>query len=123
RDRDPMLVPAALQAVLAAYLPSADVTHPWLSPINGSFDKLPPLLFHVGSSELLVDDSIRAADRARRADVSVELEVWPDMPHVFQMFHALPDARAAIANIARFVREIVPGPHARVTDKSPRTEL
>ena len=108
RDRDPMLVPQVLRAVLAAYAPNADVNHPWLSPINGSFDRMPPLLFHAGSSELLVDDSIRAADRARRADVSVELEVWPDMPHVFQMLDWLPETQAAIDGIARFVQQHVP---------------
>lgn len=45
---------------------------------------------------LVPEDSIRAAHKARLADVPVELEVWPDMPHVFQMMNVLPEARAAM---------------------------
>jgi monoterpene epsilon-lactone hydrolase len=110
RDHDPMLVPEALPVVITTYATNADLCHPWLSPIYDSFERMPPLLFHAGSSELLVDDSIRAAEKARWAGVSVELEVWPDMPHVFQMNLWLPEAQAAIAGIARFVRHHVPAP-------------
>jgi epsilon-lactone hydrolase len=108
RDHDPMLVPEALPVVIATYAPHADLSQPWLSPIYDSFERMPPLLFHAGSTELLVDDSIRAAEKARWAGVSVELEVWPDMPHVFQMNLWLPEAQAAIAGIAGFVRQHVP---------------
>ncbi len=108
RDSDPMLIPEALQFVRTTYAPDADVHHPWISPIYDTFERLPPLLFHAGSTELIVDDSIRAADKARWAGVSVELEVWPAMPHVFQMIDWLPESRAAIADIARFVRQRVP---------------
>ena len=108
RDRDPMLVPEALQFVRTTYAPATDARHPWISPIHDSFERLPPLLFHAGSTEIIVDDSIRAAEKARCAGVCVELEVWPDMPHVFQMIDWLPESRAAIAAIARFVRQHVP---------------
>lgn len=110
RERDPLLVPEVRQFLLAVYAPTVDASHPWLSPIHDSFERLPPLLFHAGSTELIVDDSIRAADKARWANVPVELEVWSDMPHVFQMMNVLPEARAAIEAIARFVRQHVPAP-------------
>jgi epsilon-lactone hydrolase len=106
--RDPLLVPELQEFLLAAYAPGVDASHPWLSPIHADFAGLPPLLFHAGSTEIIVDDSIRAADKARWADVPVELEVWPDMAHVFQMMNALPEAGAAIAKIGRFVRQHVP---------------
>ena len=112
--RDPLLVPEALQFVRDTYAPGADWHHPWLSPIHDSLARLPPLLFHAGSTELIVDDSIRAADKARWAKVPVELEVWPGMPHVFQMMSALPEAREAVVRIARFVREHVPAPPSGV---------
>jgi epsilon-lactone hydrolase len=112
RDHDPMLVPEALDFVRTTYAPNADVRHPWISPIYDSFERLPPLLFHAGSTELIVDDSIRAAEKARWAGVAVAVEIWPDMPHVFQMIDWLPESRAAIAEIARFVRQHVPAPSA-----------
>jgi epsilon-lactone hydrolase len=112
KDHDPMLVPEALEFVRSTYAPTTDPSHPWLSPLEDGFERLPPLLFHAGSSELLADDSIRAADKARWAGVLVEIEIWPDMPHVFQMMGVLPEARAAIAEIARFVTRHVPASSA-----------
>jgi acetyl esterase/lipase len=109
-ERDPLLVPEALQFVLTTYAPDADVIHPWISPIHDTFERLPPLLFHAGSIELLVDDSIRAAERARWARVPTELEIWPGMPHVFHMLDWLPEARTAMAAIERFVQQHVPAP-------------
>jgi epsilon-lactone hydrolase len=108
RGHDPMLVPEALPFVRTKYAPNTDARHPWISPIYDSLERLPPLLFHAGSGELIVDDSIRAAEKARWASVAVQLEVWPDMPHVFQMIDWLPESHAAIADLARFVRQHIP---------------
>ena len=116
-EQDPLLVPELQEFLLAAYAPNVAATHPLVSPIQGSFEGLPPLLFHAGSTEIIVDDSIRAADKARWANVHAELEVWPDMPHVFQMMNALPEARAAIAQIARFVRQHVPAPTPELNER------
>jgi len=114
-----VMVPEALEFVRTTYAPSADWRHRWISPIHDSFGGLPPLLFHAGSTELIVDDSIRAAEKARSAGVCVELLVWPGMPHVFQAHNALPEAKEAIAQIARFVRQHVPPPHVDAADLRP----
>ncbi|MGH7907450.1 MAG: alpha/beta hydrolase, partial [Candidatus Binataceae bacterium] len=59
----------------------------------------------VGSAEVLLDDSARIAERARTAGVEVEMEVWPEMPHVWHWFApTLPEARQAIAKIGEFIR-------------------
>jgi acetyl esterase/lipase len=59
----------------------------------------------VGESEVLLDDSKRLAERAKRYGVDVTLEVWPDMIHVWQLFAAvLPEARQAIEHIGAFMR-------------------
>jgi len=52
---------------------------------------------------VLLDDSRRAAAAARAAGVPTELHVWPGMPHVFPLFQFLPEARAALGQIAEFV--------------------
>lgn len=116
REHDPLLVVEALAFLRAVYAPDVDAAHPWISPIFDSLKDLPPLLFHAGSTELIVDDSIRAADKVRWAGGSAELEVWPDLPHVFQMFNALTEARAAISEVARFVRLHVPIPVPGIVD-------
>ena len=52
---------------------------------------------------MLLDDSVRAQDRAVQAGVAATIDVWPDLPHVFPIFDWLPEARQAMADIAAFV--------------------
>lgn len=74
---------------------------PYVSPLFGDLTGLPPSLVLVGSSEILLDDSLRFACLAR----NVSLQVWHGMPHVFPVMHGLPEAEQAIEGMARFVRE------------------
>jgi len=55
----------------------------------------------VGSTELLLDDSVRVAQRWPEAT----LLVWDGMPHVFVGFDFLPEAREATQRIGRFIRD------------------
>lgn len=104
RKLDPML--SVEGALLGArhYLGTASPTTPLASPLYGQFEGLPPLLIHVGSNEILLDDSLRLAERARAAGVSVELKIWQDLPHVFQAAQFVPEARAALSEIGAFLR-------------------
>lgn len=86
------------------YAPGHAFSAPEISPLFGDFSGLPPLLFQVGSTEILLDDSVRAAKRAHDASVTVELEIWDRLPHVFQMVTDLPQAHAAIDRIQSFTR-------------------
>lgn len=73
--------------------------------MNGQLRGLPPILIQVGEGEVLVDDSTLFAEKARREGVAVELSVWPEMPHVFQMFAPfLPQAEEALLEIGRFIK-------------------
>ena len=105
-DIDPILRPQRLGAVVQAYVQNrAEVDDPYVSPLFGELRGLPPLMLQVGEAEVLFDDSTRFADRARAAGVVVNLETWPEMPHVFQMFAPfLPQASGALASIGEFVR-------------------
>jgi epsilon-lactone hydrolase len=81
-----------------------DPCDPLVSPLYADLTDLPPLLIQVGDRETVLDDSVMFADKARAAGVEVDLQVWDGMIHVFQMFGAeLPEARQAIAAIARFL--------------------
>ena len=65
----------------------------------------PPLMLQVGSTEMFLDDSTRAARTAALAGVHVEMQVWPDMPHVWHLWPSiLPEAAAALAAGGRFLR-------------------
>src|SRR5260370_498238 len=70
---------------------------PYASPLYADPTGLPPTLIQVGSDEILLDDSVRMAKRMRAAGCQVELEIWPRMPHTWQVWaRVLPEARAAI---------------------------
>lgn len=98
--------PAGIQAMGMLYTQGrADPANPLCSPLNGDLRGLPPLLIQVGDAEVLLDDSTRFAAKAKAAGVDATLEVWPDMPHVWQLFGGyLPEADQAIENIGRFVQ-------------------
>jgi acetyl esterase/lipase len=105
---DPLVAAEALPGLGHAYAHPHDLEHHYVSPVNGDFTGLPPMSILVGSTEVLLDDSLRVADAARAAGVSIELHVWPEMPHVFPLFHFLPEARTALELIARFVLRHTP---------------
>ena len=54
---DPMLTRRALKEMADAYLAGASAWKPLASPLFGDLRGLPPLLIHVGSDEVLLDDS------------------------------------------------------------------
>jgi acetyl esterase/lipase len=104
-DQDPMVTREMLDLMSAAYLGGADARHGLASPLFANLEGLPPLLIHVGTAEVLLDDSTRFAERARAAGVDVELEIWEDMIHVFHAFSLLvPEAREANAKIGAYLR-------------------
>jgi epsilon-lactone hydrolase len=103
---DPFIDALDMPLIAGWYLGGADPRHPYASPLYGDPGGLPPTLIQVGSDEVLCDDAARIAERMRAAGCEVALEIWPRMPHVWQLFaEVMPEARRAIADIGRFVRE------------------
>ncbi len=100
---DPIFTLAFAIGIRGFYAPAELHGQAAVSPLFGSFAGLPPLLFQVGSTEMLLDDSVRAAAKASAAGVPVQLEIWKRLPHVFQMIAALPQALAAQRHIVSFV--------------------
>lgn len=87
------------------YLGSGDPRNPLASPLYADLTGLPPLLIHVGADETLRDDSTRLAEKARAAGVTVELKVWPVVPHVWQLApQKIPEARQSLREAAEFLR-------------------
>jgi len=101
---DPALTAEALRTRARDYLGDRDPATPLASPIFADLTGLPPLLLQVGSHEILLDDAVRLTARAAQHDVPVELQVWPEVPHVFQAFAAiLDDADQALTYAAAFI--------------------
>jgi acetyl esterase/lipase len=103
--RDPSLVGENVGKGLHLYLGDLARNDPRASPFHAELRGLPPLLIQVGDIEVLLDDSTRFADRARAAGVAVDCRVWKGVPHVWQNFApVMPEARAAVAEAAGFIR-------------------
>ncbi len=101
---DPMVSAATLGQMGKHYLGSADPKTPLASPLHGDYTGLPPMLLQVGDAEVLLDDSTRVAAKAKAAGVKAELEVWPEMIHVWHVFaKILPEAQQAIDRLGQFV--------------------
>jgi acetyl esterase/lipase len=103
---DPSVSKARIVAIAALYLGGKNPQAPLASPLYADLQGLPPLLVQVGSIETLLDDARALATRAKAAGVHVDLEVWDDMPHVWQHFAPiLPEGQQAIARIGEFLRK------------------
>jgi monoterpene epsilon-lactone hydrolase len=107
-EADPIHQRAMILATARQYLgPDGDASNPLASPLFGGLAGLPPLLLQVGDRETVLDDSTRFAAKARAAGVRADLEVYPNMIHVFQQFaDEIPEARQAITGVGRFLRRI-----------------
>jgi acetyl esterase/lipase/hemerythrin-like domain-containing protein len=103
--RDPVLPARRASGMHQLYIGDATPKDRYLSPVLADFDGLPPILGQVGSTEILLDDTVRAARRAKEAGIPFYLEIWREMPHVFPFMKALPESDAAIERIARFIQE------------------
>ena len=102
---DPIVMRDGIDAMATAYLAGEDAKTPLASPLFADLHGLPPLLIHVGDDEVLLDDSVQLAERARKAGVDATLDVWPKMVHVWHwFFRMLDEGQAAIDRIGEFVR-------------------
>ncbi len=98
---DPMFRAESARAIQNWYGVGLDLRDPRLSPLFGRLTGLPPSLLLAGSSEILLDDTLRFAARVAGSKASV----WHDMPHVFPAMRGLADGDRAIREIGEFIRE------------------
>jgi epsilon-lactone hydrolase len=107
---DPTVQKETIQMMAQWYLGGANPRHPHAAPIYGDLRGLPPLLIQVGAAETLLDDSIVLARKAGSADVLVDLQIWPEMIHIWHIFFPMLSAGGrAIASGGTFVRNALRG--------------
>jgi monoterpene epsilon-lactone hydrolase len=118
RRRD-VLTPAFLQQVCEWYVAGQDPYSPLISPLYADLRGLPPTLVLAGGHEVLLDDAIGLASRAREAGVDVTLRLWPGLVHTFEQMTLLPESAQAIGQIDAFVNRAI-HPISR-SDAAPRS--
>src|SRR6266404_2043085 len=105
---DPTVQKAGILDMAGLYLNGADPRSPLAAPIYADLTGLAPLLIQVGAAETLLDDAVRLAKVAGAADVRVDLQIWPEMVHVWHIFHPeLKAGRRAIEQGGAFVRAMM----------------
>ncbi|MBL0172992.1 MAG: alpha/beta hydrolase [Gemmatimonadaceae bacterium] len=109
-DRCAMFAGITIHRAATFYLGASNPRLPYISPLYGEFAGMPPLLVHASEDEVLRDDAVRVAERARAAGVDVELRLWQRVPHVWQFFPAvLPEAAESLTDTVRFITDRVRG--------------
>lgn len=102
-DKELYMYPGCLPKFVELYAPGQDLRNPLVSPVFGDYTGIPPLLIQAGDYEVIRDDSVRVAEKAKADGVDVTLEIWPGQVHVFQI-RGLPESRQAIQRMAEFIR-------------------
>jgi len=87
------------------YIGGSDPHHPWMSPVFADLHGLPPVMLQVGTHEILLDDSLTFAEKAKAAGVDVTLSVHAGMVHCFALFAPMfPEATLAWNEVIDYIR-------------------
>jgi len=74
------------------------------SPVFGDLTDLAPVLIHASTHEVLADDAVALAARIVQCGGRVQLDMWPQMTHVWHaMVPHVPESVAAVAGIRSFL--------------------
>lgn len=100
-ERCAWFMPTQIRFAADLYAGGTAKTDPLLSPLYGDLAGLPPLVLHVSDSELLRDDTLRLAERARTAGIPARLRLWHGLPHAWPNFAGLmPEGDACLDEAA-----------------------
>ncbi|SEE47422.1 Acetyl esterase/lipase [Rhizobiales bacterium GAS191] len=102
--RDPVQDIPGISEAGRLYAGDLDVAHPYVSPLNGDFRGLAPMIVFSGTRDLLYPDSIDLAAKARAAGVPIELHLRQGQPHNYAGMPT-PEGRQARAIILRVVAQ------------------
>ncbi len=103
--QDPWFRAEDVNVVIKYYCPDENLEDPLISPVFANVAGLPPTLVQVGNDEILLSDSKRIAEKLEAAGVDVDLQVFPEMWHVFQLFVGkMPESRGAVDKIGAFIQ-------------------
>jgi len=93
-----------LKEYAGLYLNGTSQRDPLASPLYGAPHGFPPTYIQAAEYDLLLDDSIRFAEKLRNYSIFSELDVFPEMQHSFQFFvGTIPEAESAIKKIRAFI--------------------
>jgi monoterpene epsilon-lactone hydrolase len=105
-DEDPLIDLASINYFALFYAPKEKLNHPWVSPLYADLKGLPSIYIQVSTSEILLDDTRRFAEKAQLAGVDIQVDYWEKMVHVWQAFGVyLPEALEAIEKLGSYIEK------------------
>ncbi|MCU4424522.1 alpha/beta hydrolase [Acinetobacter sp. WU_MDCI_Abxb74] len=104
--QDAMLSESWLSWCAKNYCGQKPATDPSCSPLYADLTGLPPVLIHVGTEEVLLDDAKRLAEQTGKYGIPMSFKVYDQVGHVFQ-FHAgiLKESDDSIEHIGQFIHK------------------
>lgn len=102
---DPVLDAGYLAEMIHNYASEQNLEDPFISPLFGDYEGFPPTYIQVGGNEILLDDSVMLYKKLLKANVSVKLDKFDGMWHVFQM-SPFKTAYEAMDKNAEFIYDI-----------------
>ena len=111
QDSSLVFSPEMAHRLAQAYLAGQPADDPLLDPLHTPLTGLPPLLIHAASGDAVLQEAQLLAQHANQCGVKAGITVYPVPTHDFHIFWSfLPEARAAIDEIGRFVRTVASTP-------------
>jgi monoterpene epsilon-lactone hydrolase len=106
RERDAFFYKEVVQGLVDMFLgKGGNLRDPLANAFYADLGGLPPIYIQVGGHETLLDDGRRFAELADNAGVDVQLEIFPEQQHTFQMAAGrAPEADEAIRKQAEWAR-------------------
>ena len=105
KELDPVLDEEYLERMIVNYAPDKDRSDPLISPLFGDFSGFPPTYIQVGDNEILLSDSVELHKKMVKENVSVKMDIYKRMWHVFQM-SPLKTSYEAMDQCAEFIYDI-----------------
>lgn len=105
KEVDPVLSEEYIKKMIVNYAEGQNKEEPFISPLYGDFTGFPPTYIQAGDNEILLSDSLMLFEKMIKANVSVKMDVFPGMWHVFQM-SPFKTAYEAMDKNAEFIYDI-----------------
>jgi len=104
-DKDALSPPGVGHVISQLYLGSESPKNPLANVLYADFSGMPPINISAGGWEVLLSDATRLAERAKAAGVETELEVSPEMQHVYHfMAGNAPEADKTIREVGSWLK-------------------
>ena len=107
--KDEILTPDAMRRTGCMYTYSSNMTNPLVSPqymLPEMLEDFPDVYIQMGEKEIIINEVKRFLSILKAGHVNAELDVWPDMMHMFQMADEyLAEAHLAIEKLGKHIKE------------------